>query len=119
MRPRVTLSFAMTEDGFLDDNSPERLVNISSPEDYAYRDILRCHHDAIMVGANTIRKDSPRCVILDEELRSKNKNPLKVTLTKSGDLDPDNTFFTYNTTETHVYSSKNLSGFPDHVSVHV
>ena len=51
---RVTLSAAVTADGFLDDNSPRRLI-ISTPEDWAEVYRLRAAHDAILVGAETLR----------------------------------------------------------------
>ena len=49
---RITLSAAVTADGFLDDNSPRRLI-ISTPEDWAEVYRLRAAHDAILVGAET------------------------------------------------------------------
>ena len=55
---RVTLSAAVTADGFLDDNSPRRLI-ISTPEDWAEVYRLRAAHDAILVGAETLRRDDP------------------------------------------------------------
>ena len=45
---RITLSAAVTADGFLDDNSPRRLI-ISTPEDWAEVYRLRAAHDAILV----------------------------------------------------------------------
>ena len=52
---RVTLSAAVTADGFLDDNSPRRLI-ISTPEDWAEVYRLRAAHDAILVGAVTLQR---------------------------------------------------------------
>ena len=52
---RVTLSAAATADGYLDDNGPERLM-ISTPEDWAAVLRLRGQCDAILVGAETLRR---------------------------------------------------------------
>ena len=53
---RVTLSFATTADGYLDDNTPERLI-LSTPGDWEAVLQLRAAHDAILVGAETLRRD--------------------------------------------------------------
>lgn len=57
---RVILSAAVTADGYLDDNGPGRLV-ISTPGDWAAVLRLRAGCDAILVGAETVRRDNPRC----------------------------------------------------------
>ena len=62
---RITLSAAVTADGFLDDNSPRRLI-ISTPEDWAEVYRLRAAHDAILVGAETLRRDDPSLLVRDE-----------------------------------------------------
>ena len=64
---RITLSAAVTADGFLDDNSPRRLI-ISTPEDWAEVYRLRAAHDAILVGAETLRRDDPSLLVRDEEV---------------------------------------------------
>ena len=55
---QITLSFATTADGYLDDNSPRRLM-ISTPEDWEAVLRLRASHDAILAGAETLRRDDP------------------------------------------------------------
>jgi 5-amino-6-(5-phosphoribosylamino)uracil reductase len=88
----------MSVDGRIDDTSPERLV-LSGPADLARVDELRASSDAIVVGANTVRRDNPRLLIRDPELRLRRvaagrpEHPLRVTLTSSGDLDPAARFF--------------------------
>ena len=57
---QITLSFATTADGYLDDDSPRRLM-ISTPEDWEAVLRLRASHDAILAGAETLRRDNPRC----------------------------------------------------------
>lgn len=68
-------SVATTADGFLDDTTPQRLV-LSTPEDWAEVYRLRGQHDAILVGAETLRRDNPRLKCC----------PTKVSLTASGNL---------------------------------
>ena len=65
---RVTLSFATTADGYLDDNSPERLM-ISTPGDWEAVMRLRAAHDAILVGAETLRRDNPALLLRDPAVR--------------------------------------------------
>ena len=97
-RPYVLISCAMSVDGRIDDTSPERLV-LSGPADLARVDELRASCDAIVVGANTIRRDNPRLLIRDPELRVRRRaagrpeHPVRVTLTSTGDLDPARRFF--------------------------
>jgi hypothetical protein len=55
-RPKVTISAAITIDGFLDTVDEERLI-ISSAEDMEEVHRLRARSDAILVGAETIRRD--------------------------------------------------------------
>ena len=56
---RVTLSAAVTADGFLDDNSPRRLI-ISTPEDWAEVYRLRAAHDAMVAAIEEVIKTGPR-----------------------------------------------------------
>ena len=97
-RPYVLISCAMSVDGRIDDTSPDRLV-LSGPADLARVDELRASSDAILVGANTVRRDNPRLLIRDPELRAarlaagRPEHPVRVTLTGSGDLDPAARFF--------------------------
>lgn len=85
-RPYVVVSCCVSLDGYLDDASGSRLV-LSSPEDLARVDTLRAGCDAILVGAGTVRRDNPRLV-------PSGHTPLKVTVTRTGDLDPGAAFFT-------------------------
>lgn len=98
-RPHVILSAATSLDGYLDDATPERLL-LSNAEDFDRVDELRARCDAIMVGAETIRKDDPRLLVNDAGRRAARlargepEFPLKVTLTGRGELDPGARFFT-------------------------
>jgi len=97
-RPYVLLSAACSVDGYLDDASPQRLV-LSDDADWARVARLRASVDAIMVGARTIRADNPRLVV-----RAKG-GPKKVTVTATGDLDPNARFFTLGASEKLVYAA--------------
>lgn len=98
-RPRVLLSCAVSIDGYIDDTSASRLL-LSNDADFDRVDAVRADHDAILVGANTIRRDNPRLLIRSERRRHQREaagrppNPIKVTLTRSGDLCPGANFFT-------------------------
>jgi riboflavin biosynthesis pyrimidine reductase/pyrimidine deaminase RibD-like protein len=98
-RPYVLISCAMSVDGRIDDSSPVRLV-LSGDADLDRVDELRAGCDAIIVGANTVRRDDPRLLIRSSRRQAariaagKPAHPLRVTLTASGDLDPYARFFT-------------------------
>lgn len=97
-RPYVLLSAAMSVDGYLDDATPERL-RLSNAEDFDRVDQVRAESDAILIGATTMRKDNPRLLVNSEARRAqrvadgKPEYPLKVTVTKSGDLNADLNFW--------------------------
>jgi len=90
-RPYVILSAAMSVDGYLDDTSPDRL-RLSNAPDFDRVDQVRAESDAILIGANTMRRDNPRLLVNSDERRArrvadgKPAYPLKVTVTASGDL---------------------------------
>jgi 5-amino-6-(5-phosphoribosylamino)uracil reductase len=94
----VLLSCATSADGYLDDASPRRLI-LSGPADLDRVDEVRAGCDAIMVGAQTVRKDNPRLLIRDPRRRARRaarglpEHPARVTLTGTGDLDPRANFF--------------------------
>ena len=97
-RPYVLLSCATSADGYLDDASPRRLI-LSGPADLDRVDEVRAGCDAILVGAQTVRKDNPRLLIRDPRRSARRTarglpaHPARVTLTASGDLDPQARFF--------------------------
>ncbi|MER7983385.1 dihydrofolate reductase family protein [Streptomyces sp. NPDC095817] len=97
-RPYVILSAAMSVDGYLDDASPERL-RLSNAADFDRVDQVRADSDAILIGATTMRKDNPRLLVNSETRRAervaegKPAYPLKVTITRTGDLAADLNFW--------------------------
>ena len=67
---RVTLSAAVTADGYMDDDSPRRLI-ISTPGDWEEVYRLRAAHDAILAGAETLRRDDPSLLVRDQAARAR------------------------------------------------
>jgi 5-amino-6-(5-phosphoribosylamino)uracil reductase len=98
-RPYVLLSCAMSVDGYIDDARSERLV-LSNDADLDRVDGQRALADAVLVGASTIRHDNPRLLVRSPARRSARQDrglplsPAKVTITGSGNLDPQASFFT-------------------------
>ncbi len=98
----------MSVDGYIDDASPERLV-LSNAADFDRVATVRAGVDAILVGANTIRRDNPRLLA--------DTNPTKVTITASGNLDPTARFFTMGTAPKLVYTTGDASALADVATV--
>jgi 5-amino-6-(5-phosphoribosylamino)uracil reductase len=98
-RPYVLLSCAMSVDGYIDVTSSDRLL-LSNDADVDRVDSQRALADAILVGATTIRRDNPRLLVRSPARRSDRQerglpvSPAKVTITGSGNLDPQANFFT-------------------------
>jgi 5-amino-6-(5-phosphoribosylamino)uracil reductase len=98
-RPYVLLSVATSVDGCTDDASPARLI-LSNDADLERVDEARAESDAIMVGAATVRRDNPGLLVRSPARREARvarglpESPARVTLTRSGDLDPAARFFT-------------------------
>lgn len=113
-RPYVLLSCAASIDGYIDDTTDERLL-LSNDEDFDRVDEVRASCDAIMVGANTIRRDNPRLLVRSQQrregriARGKPETPIKITITKSGDLNPDAKFFTTGDIEKIVYCASSAA----------
>jgi 5-amino-6-(5-phosphoribosylamino)uracil reductase len=97
-RPYVLVSCAMSIDGYIDDATDDRLL-LSNDADFDRVDEVRAGCDAILVGANTIRRDNPRLLVRSPARRAagaaggKGPAPAKVTLTAQGDLDRGAAFF--------------------------
>ncbi len=108
-RPYVLLSVAMSVDGYIDDRSGARLM-LSNVDDFDRVDEVRASVDAILVGANTIRRDNPRLLIHSVERqqertrRGVTAHPMKVTLSSRGGLDITARFFSAGDSEKLVYT---------------
>lgn len=113
--PFVIASCAISLDGCLDAAGGQRLV-LSHPDDLARVDEIRASCDAVLVGANTIRRDDPRLLVRSETLvrervrGGRTPQPLKVTLTRTGNLDPGQAFFTAGSGERLVFSTGDAAG---------
>ena len=98
-RPYVLLSAATSVDGSLDDATDTRLI-LSNEADLDRVDEVRAGSDAIMVGAGTIRHDNPALLVRSQARRDERvarglpASPARVTLTRTGDIDPAARFFT-------------------------
>jgi 5-amino-6-(5-phosphoribosylamino)uracil reductase len=96
--PYVLLSAAMSVDGYLDDATHQRLI-LSSDADLDRVDEVRANADAILVGATTIRRDNPWLRVRSAARREARlargelADPVRVTITRSGNLDPAARFF--------------------------
>jgi 5-amino-6-(5-phosphoribosylamino)uracil reductase len=108
-RPYVLVSVATSIDGYLDDRNDARLM-LSNEEDFDRVDEVRASVDAILIGANTIRRDNPRLLVRSGALQAERirrdlaPHPLKVTLTGRGDLDVTARFFSCGEGEKLVYT---------------
>jgi len=102
-RPYVLLSAAMSADGYLDDAASQRLI-LSDAADLDRVDEVRAASDAILVGAETIRRDNPALRVRSAARREGRlhrglpASPTRVTLTLRGELDPAARFFAGNGT---------------------
>jgi 5-amino-6-(5-phosphoribosylamino)uracil reductase len=100
----------MSVDGYIDDMTDERL-KLSNPADLDRVDAVRATCDAILVGANTVRRDNPSLLIKSATRRSERaarglpEDLAKVTLTSGGDLDPESRFFSTGTEPKLVYTT--------------
>ncbi|MFC7328928.1 RibD family protein [Marinactinospora rubrisoli] len=92
-RPYTILSCAMSVDGCIDDGNPERL-RLSNEADFDEVDALRAECDAILVGAETIRRDDPRLLVRSAARRSaraaagRAPSLTRVVLSGTGKLEP-------------------------------
>ncbi len=109
----MLLSCATSLDGYIDDAKQARLV-LSGAADLDRVDEVRAGSDAILVGAGTIRADNPRLLLRSPAWRAARiargvaPDPVKATLTNSGDLDPDARFFTTGEAAKIVYASSRV-----------
>lgn len=107
-RPYTLASCGMSMDGYLDAGTRRRLL-LSNADDLRRVDAVRAGCDAILVGAETIRRDDPRLAVRSESHRSRRRDrgwpasPVKVTVTASGDLDAGSLFFAEGTGDKLVY----------------
>jgi 5-amino-6-(5-phosphoribosylamino)uracil reductase len=107
-RPYTVLSCGVSIDGYLDSAITKRL-HLSNEADFDRVDEVRASCDAILVGAATIRNDNPRLLVRAPQRRAEridrgwSASPIKVTVTRHGDLDPAMDFFADDGAQKLVY----------------
>lgn len=98
-RPYIIINAAMSADGKID-TFERKGASISSMDDKRRVLELRAEVDAVMVGGNTLLKESPKLTVKLPELekmRVANKlppNPSKIGIVTKADLDPAGDFVT-------------------------
>jgi 5-amino-6-(5-phosphoribosylamino)uracil reductase len=98
----------MSIDGYLANATEKRLL-LSNDADFDRVDAVRAASDAILVGAATVRKDNPRLLVRtkarrdDRVARGLPSSPIKVTVTRQGQLDVCANFFAEGDCEKLVY----------------
>ena len=101
------LSCAVSSDGYLDDTADARAI-LSSPEDLDAVLALRAQMDMIVIGAETLRRDNPSLATRGRAHHDARKaagravDPVKVVVTRTGDIPHDREFFNTGTAETIV-----------------
>ena len=107
-RPYTLLSCSMSIDGYLDTAAAPRL-QLSNAADFDRVDDVRASCDAILVGATTVRNDNPRLLVRSADRRAEriasglSQSPIKVTVTRHGQLDAASNFFTLGPADKIVY----------------
>jgi 5-amino-6-(5-phosphoribosylamino)uracil reductase len=103
----------MSLDGYLDDASQSRLV-LSGAADLDRVDELRASCDAILVGAGTIRADNPRLLLRSQARREARiarggpADPVRVVVSRSGELDRGARLFGYGELPPLVYVGRQV-----------
>jgi 5-amino-6-(5-phosphoribosylamino)uracil reductase len=98
----------MSIDGYLDGTSGKRLL-LSNDADFDRVDAVRAECDAILVGAETVRRDNPRLLVRSPTRRDGRvarglaPSPVKVTVMGRADLDAYADFFVAGDAEKLVY----------------
>ena len=83
-RPLCTLKAAVSADGMIAAAAGEsRWISGAPARTFAHR--LRSQHDAVLVGAGTVRRDDPRLTV---RLAGRESARLRVVLASTGALDP-------------------------------
>lgn len=106
----VNLSVAISADGYIDDNTPQRLV-LSSAEDWAEVYSLRAKSDVILIGGETLRRDNPRLLLksksdIDNRLKcGKSAHPTRVVVSGKGAVSPDLRLFDGEGSDVIIFSN--------------
>lgn len=105
-RPYVTLKAAISLDGMLSGaDGAARWITSSASRRFAHR--LRLRNDAILIGAQTARRDRPR---LSVRLPGVEATPLRVVISRSLELDPGSAPFDDGKGPVVVFTHENAPG---------
>jgi diaminohydroxyphosphoribosylaminopyrimidine deaminase/5-amino-6-(5-phosphoribosylamino)uracil reductase len=85
-RPTVTLKLAQTADGYAAGAAHDPRLHITGPIADAFTHVQRAQHDAIMVGAGTVREDDPLMTVRLPGMEG--IEPLRVVLDERLTLSP-------------------------------
>ncbi len=94
----VILSVATSRDGYIDDMTPQRLV-LSTLQDWEAVYELRAQADAIVIGANTLRRDNPTLRLKSTELKAWRMSqglptePARVIISGKGEIPAESRIF--------------------------
>lgn len=104
--PYVTIKCAQSLDGRIATKTGSSRW-ISSDESLKFAHKLRAHHDAILVGADTVNNDDPQLTVR----LVKGKNPVRVILTSSGRIKNNLQIFSDSISTIIATGSKGLDNF--------
>lgn len=122
VEPRLTLSCAVSSDGYLDDLTPERAI-LSSAEDLEAVLALRAQMDMIVIGAETLRRDNPSLATRGashfeaREKAGRAADPVKVVISQSGNIPTNRAFFETGRGEKIVLSQRPTDAPGTHVAL--
>jgi len=97
-RPFVLINMAMTVDGKIT-SAKREYPRLTTPYDRTNMDRLRAGVDAVLVGAQTMRADSPKLYVREKKMQQHRESLgkplglLKILVTASAMLGPDSRFF--------------------------
>jgi len=103
--PRVTVSVAITLDGYMN-TIDQGVLRISSKGDLLEVHRLRARSDAILVGAETLRTDDCQLTVRYDQGGS--AKPMKITLTRSGRLGFNARFFALDGAKKVIFCPKSV-----------
>ena len=110
-RPHITLKWAQSHDGFIDilraDSQPAGPSWISGKSERVLVHRWRSGEEAILAGAETIRKDDPMLNVREW----KGHNPVRIVISRSGELPQKSAIFIIDG-RTIVFSGKKDANYP-------
>ncbi len=114
-RPLVTVKYAMTLDGKINQASQTRTI-ITGKEAYNDSQNVRAHNQAILIGENTLLIDDPQLTVRNQTMAFP---PLRAVVVRNvNKLSPDLKLFQDTTTSVLIFSEQDAKKqFPENVEV--